>query len=113
MSTSVVCFAYSFILNACFQIQVIDCSKFGLSVMMDDHKEEEAIAELTKAISFKPDLQLLHLRAAFFDSMGNTLATLRDCEAALCLDPNHSDTIDLYNRAQEKANSPSKAPSKA
>ncbi|KAL6003190.1 Ethylene-overproduction protein 1 [Asimina triloba] len=66
---------------------------------MDDHKEEEAIAELTKAIEFRPDLQLLHLRAAFYDSMGNAAATLRDCEAALCLDPNHPDTHDLYNKS--------------
>ncbi|XP_058110353.1 ethylene-overproduction protein 1 isoform X2 [Magnolia sinica] len=71
-------------------------------VLMDDHKEAEAIAELTKAIAFKPDLQLLHLRAAFHDSMGNAAATLRDCEAALCLDPNHVDTLELYNKACDR-----------
>ena len=71
---------------------------------MDDHKEAEAIAELTKAIAFKPDLQLLHLRAAFQESMGDFVATLRDCEAALCLDPSHGDTLELCNRAREQCN---------
>ena len=71
---------------------------------MDDHKESEAISELTKAIAFKPDLQLLHLRAAFHDSMGDYSSTRRDCEAALCLDPSHTDTLDLYQRAREQAN---------
>lgn len=69
---------------------------------MDDHKEDEAIAELSRAIFFKPDLQLLHLRAAFHDSMGNYAATLRDCEAALSLDPTHLDTLKLYSEAQER-----------
>jgi len=70
---------------------------------MDSGKEEEAITELSRAIAFKPDLQLLHLRAAFYDSMGKTEETIRDCEAALCLDPDHSDTLDLYNRARNRA----------
>lgn len=70
---------------------------------MDDHKEGEAITELTKAIAFKPDLQLLHLRAAFHDSMGDYDSTLQDCEAALSLDPKHADTIDLYQKAQKRA----------
>ncbi|KAK1322487.1 Ethylene-overproduction protein 1 [Acorus calamus] len=78
--------------------------RYRAAVLMDDHKEAEAIAELSKAISFKPDLQLLHLRAAFHDSMGDTTSTLRDCEAALCLDPNHTDTLDLYSKACEKCN---------
>ncbi|KAF7143900.1 hypothetical protein RHSIM_Rhsim05G0222700 [Rhododendron simsii] len=46
-----------------------------LAVLMDDHKEAEAISELSKAISFKPDLQLLHLHAAFHDSMGDYIST--------------------------------------
>jgi hypothetical protein len=70
---------------------------------MDENKEEEAIAELSHVIGFKPDLQLLHLRAAFFDSMGDNANTLRDCEAALCLDPTHGDTLELYNKASTKA----------
>jgi len=78
--------------------------RYRAAVLMDDHKEADAIVELTKAISFKPDLQLLHLRAAFHDSMGDPLYTRRDCEAALCLDPSHADTLDLYNKAKEKVN---------
>ncbi|GFY83800.1 tetratricopeptide repeat (TPR)-containing protein [Actinidia rufa] len=78
--------------------------RYRAAVLMDDHKESEAIAELTKALVFKPDLQLLHLRAAFHDSMGDYSSTRRDCEAALCLDPSHTDTLDLYQRAREQAN---------
>lgn len=78
--------------------------RYRAAVMMDDHKETEAIAELTKAIAFKLDLQLLHLRAAFHDSMGDYVSTLQDCEAALCLDPNHADTLELYHKSKERAN---------
>ncbi|KAL0344433.1 UNVERIFIED_CONTAM: Ethylene-overproduction protein 1 [Sesamum radiatum] len=74
--------------------------RYRAAVLMDDHKEAEAIAELTKAIAFKPDLQLLHLRAAFHDSMGDYKSTLQDCEAALCLDPKHADTLELYQKAK-------------
>ena len=70
---------------------------------MDESREEEAIAELSQAIALKPDLQVLHLRAAFFDSMGDNANTLRDCEAALCLDPTHGDTLELYSKASMKA----------
>ncbi|KAJ6798680.1 ethylene-overproduction protein 1 [Iris pallida] len=77
--------------------------RYRAAVFMDEHKEEEAIAELSRAISFKPDLQLLHLRAAFYDSMGDSAATLRDCEAALFLDPDHADTLALYNKASNRA----------
>ncbi|KAK9289914.1 hypothetical protein L1049_008075 [Liquidambar formosana] len=80
--------------------------RYRAAVLMDDHKEAEAIAELTKAIAFKLDLQLLHLRAAFYDSMGEYVSTLRDCEAALCLDPSHADTLELYNKARERADEP-------
>ena len=69
---------------------------------MDGHKENEAITELTKALAFKPDLQLLHLRAAFHESMGDYISAARDCEAALCLDPNNSDTLELYNKVREQ-----------
>ncbi|KAL9374411.1 hypothetical protein Peur_034031 [Populus x canadensis] len=82
--------------------------RYRAAVLMDDHKEAEAIRELARVIAFKPDLQLLHLRAAFYDSMGDTSCTLRDCEAALCLDPNHTGTIELYKRAQERGNEPEK-----
>ncbi|GER26657.1 ethylene-overproduction protein 1 [Striga asiatica] len=77
--------------------------RYRAAVLMDDHKEAEAISELTKAIAFKSDLQLLHLRAAFHDSMGDYSSTIRDCEAALCLEPNHSDTIELYRKALKRA----------
>lgn len=81
--------------------RVLTC-KLCLPVLMDDHKEAEAIAELTRAIDFKPDLQLLHLRAAFHDSMGDYVSTVQDCEAALCLDPNHVETLELCNKARER-----------
>ncbi|KAK8968428.1 Ethylene-overproduction protein 1 [Platanthera guangdongensis] len=77
--------------------------RYRAAVLMDDHKEEEAIAELSRALSFKPDLQLLHLRAAFYDSMGKSAATLRDCEAALCIEPDHADSLELYNKARARA----------
>ncbi|KAF3448057.1 hypothetical protein FNV43_RR08765 [Rhamnella rubrinervis] len=76
--------------------------RYRAAVLMDDHKEKEAIAELTKAIAFKPDLQLLYLRAAFHESMNDYIATIRDCEAALCLDPGHADTVELYNKTKER-----------
>ncbi|KAL1321738.1 hypothetical protein HN51_066618 [Arachis hypogaea] len=78
--------------------------KYRAAVLMDDHKEDEAIVELSRAINFKPDLQLLHLRAAFYDSMGDYASTVQDCEAALCLDPGHSETLDLRNKAREQIN---------
>lgn len=77
--------------------------RYRAAVLMDDQKETEAVEELTKAIAFKPDLQMLHLRAAFYESMGNFVSAIQDCEAALCLDLNHTDTLDLYNRAQDQA----------
>ncbi|KAG2380676.1 Ethylene-overproduction protein [Vigna angularis] len=61
----------------------------------------EAIAELSRAIDFKPDLQLLHLRAAFYESMGDYASAVRDCEAGLCLDPNNNEILDLCNKARE------------
>ncbi|KAE9610859.1 hypothetical protein Lal_00031528 [Lupinus albus] len=76
--------------------------RYRAAVLMDDHKEAEAIAELTRAIDFRPDLQLLHLRAAFHDSIGDYVSTVRDCEAALCLDPNHAETIELCKNARER-----------
>ncbi|VFQ71804.1 unnamed protein product [Cuscuta campestris] len=72
--------------------------RYRAAVLMDDQMETEAVEELTRAISFKPDLQMLHLRAAFHESMNDYGSALRDCEAALCLDPTHKDTLDLYHR---------------
>ncbi|KAJ9167512.1 hypothetical protein P3X46_022159 [Hevea brasiliensis] len=77
--------------------------RYRAAVLMDDQKETEALEELTKAIAFKPELQMLHLRAAFYESIGDLPSTLQDCEAALCLDPNHIDTLDLYNKTQNRA----------
>lgn len=73
-----------------------------MSVLMDDQKEVEAVEELSKAIAFKPDLQMLHLRAAFYESMGDLNSAMQDSQAALCLDPNHMETLDLYNRARDQ-----------
>lgn len=77
--------------------------RYRAAVLMDDQKETAAVEELTKAIAFKPDLQMLHLRAAFYEAMGDLASALRDCEAALCLDPNYTDTLDLYNRAKGRS----------
>lgn len=71
---------------------------------MDDYKEAEAIAELSRAINFKTDLQLLYLRAAFYESIGDFVSTVQDCEAALCLDPSHAETLELCNKARERIN---------
>ncbi|KAJ4725529.1 Ethylene-overproduction 1-like protein [Melia azedarach] len=77
--------------------------RYRAAVLMDDQREAEAVEELTKAIAFKPDLQMLHLRAAFYESLGDLTSALQDSEAALCLDPNHNDTLDLYNRTRDQA----------
>lgn len=77
--------------------------RYRAAVLMDDQKETEAIEELTKAIVFKPDLQMLHLRAAFHESMGNLTSALQDCQAALCFDPDHKETLDLYNQVRKLA----------
>lgn len=77
--------------------------RYRAAVLMDDQREAEAVEELNKAIDFKPDLQMFHLRAAFHESMCDCVSALRDCEAALCLDPNHKDTLDLYSRTQGQA----------
>ena len=65
---------------------------------MDNHKEEEAIAELSRAIAFKADLHLLHLRAAFHEHKEDVLGALRDCRAALSVDPNHQEMLELHSR---------------
>lgn len=70
---------------------------FGI-VLMDSHKEKEAIAELSRAIAFKADLHLLHLRAAFHEHVGDVLGALRDCRAALSVDPNHQEMLELHSR---------------
>lgn len=69
-----------------------------VTVLMDSHKEQDAIAELSKAIAFKADVHLLHLRAAFHEHTGNVLVALRDCRAALSVDPNHQEMLELRSR---------------
>ncbi|KAK9281363.1 hypothetical protein L1049_004263 [Liquidambar formosana] len=72
--------------------------RYRAAVLMDNHKEREAIAELSRAIAFKADLHLLHLRAAFHEHTGDVLGALRDCRAALSVDPNHQEMLELHSR---------------
>lgn len=72
--------------------------RYRAAVLMDSHKESEAIEELSRAISFKADLHLLHLRAAFHEHVGDVSGALRDCRAALSLDPNHQEMLELHSR---------------
>uniref|UniRef100_A0A0E0LHS2 BTB domain-containing protein n=1 Tax=Oryza punctata TaxID=4537 RepID=A0A0E0LHS2_ORYPU len=76
--------------------------RYRAAVLMDSHKEKEAIAELTKAIAFKADLHLLHLRAAFHEHIGDVPSALRDCRAALSLDPNHQEMLELQKRVNSQ-----------
>ncbi|CAA2987098.1 ETO1 1 [Olea europaea subsp. europaea] len=72
--------------------------RYRAAVLMDNRKEDEAIAELSRAISFKADLHLLHLRAAFHEHMGDVTGALRDCRAALSVDPDHQEMLELHSR---------------
>lgn len=76
--------------------------RYRAAVLMDNHKEKEAIAELTRAIAFKADLHLLHLRAAFHEHIGDVQGALRDCRAALSVDPNHQEMLELHNRVNSQ-----------
>ncbi|EAZ02966.1 hypothetical protein OsI_25106 [Oryza sativa Indica Group] len=76
--------------------------RYRAAVLMDSHKEKEAIAELTRAIAFKADLHLLHLRAAFHEHIGDVPSALRDCRAALSLDPNHQEMLELQKRVNSQ-----------
>lgn len=75
---------------------------FSVTVLMDNHQEKEAIAELSKAIAFKADLHLLHLRAAFHEHVGNVMGALRDCRAALSVDPSHQEMLELHSRVNSQ-----------
>ncbi|XP_047339985.1 ethylene-overproduction protein 1-like [Impatiens glandulifera] len=79
--------------------------RYRATVLMDEQREMEVVEELTKAIAFKLDMQMLYLRAAFYESMGELSLLIRDCEAALCLDPTHKDTVDMYNRMRIQSQS--------
>ncbi|PIA45050.1 hypothetical protein AQUCO_01700539v1 [Aquilegia coerulea] len=76
--------------------------RYRAAVSMDSHKEKEAIAELSRAIAFKADLHLLHLRAAFHEHIGDVSGALRDCRAALSVDPNHQEMLELHNRVNSQ-----------
>ncbi|XP_052169875.1 ETO1-like protein 1 [Diospyros lotus] len=76
--------------------------RYRAAVLMDNHKEREAIAELSRAIAFKADLHLLHLRAAFHEHVGDVLGALRDCRAALSVDPNHQEMLELQSRVHSQ-----------
>ena len=45
--------------------------RYQAAVLMESHKEKKAIAKLSRAIAFKADLHLLHLRAAFHEHIGD------------------------------------------
>ncbi|XP_076894823.1 ETO1-like protein 1 [Bidens hawaiensis] len=72
--------------------------RYRAAVLMDNYKEKEATAELSRAIAFKADLHLLHLRAAFHEHIGDVLGAMRDCRAALSFDPNHQEMLQLRSR---------------
>lgn len=72
--------------------------RYRAAVLMDSHKEKEAIEELSRAIAFKGDVHLLHLRAAFHEHIGDVIGALRDCRAALSVDPNHQEMLELHSR---------------
>ncbi|KAF5189386.1 Eto1-like protein [Thalictrum thalictroides] len=76
--------------------------RYRAAVSMDSHKEKEAITELSRAIAFKADLHLLHLRAAFHEHVGDVSGALRDCRAALSVDPNHQEMLELHNRVNSQ-----------
>ncbi|KAF2610189.1 hypothetical protein F2Q70_00008751 [Brassica cretica] len=72
--------------------------------LMDDQREIEAVEELSKAIAFRPELQTLHLREEFHEATGKLSLAAQDCEAGLCLDPNHTETLHLYSRSERVLN---------
>ncbi|GLT77082.1 hypothetical protein SLA2020_487000 [Shorea laevis] len=78
--------------------------RYRAAVLMDSQKEKEAIAELSRAIAFKADVHLLHLRAAFHEHVGDVSAVLRDCRAALSVDPTHPGMLELHNRVNPVMN---------
>ncbi|CAL5432935.1 unnamed protein product [Camellia sinensis] len=70
--------------------------RYRAAVLMDNHKEKEAIAELSRAIAFKADLNLLHLRAAFHEHIGDVMGALQDYRVAVSVDPNH-EMLELHS----------------
>ncbi|OAY49766.1 ETO1-like protein 1 isoform X1 [Manihot esculenta] len=72
--------------------------KYRAAVLMDNQKEKEAIVELSRAIAFKANFHLLHLRAAFYEHIGDVMGALRDCRAALSVDPTHQEMLEFHSR---------------
>ncbi|XP_028078356.1 ETO1-like protein 1 [Camellia sinensis] len=70
--------------------------RYRAAVLMDNHKEKEAIAELSRAIAFKADLNLLHLRAAFHEHIGDVMGALRDYRVAVSVDLSH-EMLELHS----------------
>ncbi|GMP48163.1 hypothetical protein CsSME_00015615 [Camellia sinensis var. sinensis] len=70
--------------------------RYRAAVLMDNHKEKEAIPELSRAIAFKADLNLLHLRAAFHEHIGDVMGALRDYRVAVSVDPSH-EMLELHS----------------
>ncbi|CAL5321453.1 unnamed protein product [Camellia sinensis] len=70
--------------------------RYRAAELMDNHKEKEAIAELSRAIAFKADLNLLHLRAAFHEHIGDVMGALRDYRVAVSVDPSH-EMLELHS----------------
>ncbi|CAL5420731.1 unnamed protein product [Camellia sinensis] len=70
--------------------------RYRAAVLMDNHKEKEAIAKLSRGIAFKADLNLLHLRAAFHEHIGDVMGALRDYRVAVSIDPSH-EMLELHS----------------
>lgn len=66
-----------------------------LAVLMDNSKAKDAIAEISRAISFKADLPL---HAAFHEHLDDIMGALRDCRVALSVDPSHQEMLELHSR---------------
>ncbi|CAL5369871.1 unnamed protein product [Camellia sinensis] len=65
-------------------------------LLMDNHKGKKAIAELSRGIAFKADLNLLHLRAAFHEHIGDVMGALRDYRVVVSVDPSH-EMLELHS----------------
>ncbi|GAQ82116.1 ethylene overproducer1-like protein [Klebsormidium nitens] len=78
--------------------------RYRAAVMMDTLREREAIQELSRAIAFKVDVSLLHLRAEFHECQADLDAARRDARAALAIDPNHVATQELWKSKLDLSN---------
>ncbi|KAI7994747.1 hypothetical protein LOK49_LG11G02381 [Camellia lanceoleosa] len=52
--------------------------------------------EMLCSVLFKADLNLLHLRAAFHEHIGDVMGALRDYRVAVSIDPNH-EMLELHS----------------